>query len=476
MNIYNEIQSAFPEIAIPNISDYYTREIEAAKRVYQGSPPWKRVRSAGLKKKTRDRALLNAAKVVCDKMAALTYSEQCEIAASKAEYQKIIMDVLDENAFQSKFPEWLSRAYAMGGGILKLRIDCGEIKIDYLNADVFFPTKWNNRRISEGIFRSSYVRNGRFYRLYEYQRITPKGVEIQNSAWESEEKNSLGTQVGIKSLFPECEEKCCFSGFKKPFFVYFKPAIGNNRCFDTPLGLPIFANSYNTLEGLDIIFDSLQREYILGKKRIIVPSELVKTEYDGENGENVRMFDAEDEVYQALTCDEASKMQIFDNTVQLRVQEHIDGLNTLLDILSLQIGLSAGSLSFNSKEGLKTATEVVADERDTQRTVENNKNIVGEVIKDLCEGIIAAWCSLNGRTPQECDYTINWHDNVISDDDTRIQQNIELVNAGLRSRISAIMNIDGISEEEAARELEKIDGEAANGGSVDDLLGGGADE
>lgn len=475
MNIYNEIQSAFPGITIPNIGNYYTREIEAAKRVYQGSPPWKRVRSAGIKKKNRDRALLNAAKVVCDKMAALTYSEQCEITASNTDYQKKIMDVLDENAFQSKFPEWLSRAYAMGGGILKLRIDCGEIKIDYLNADVFFPTKWNNRRISEGIFRSSYVRSGKFYRLYEYQRITPKGVEIQNSAWESEEKNSLGTQVGIKSLFPECEEKCCFSGFKKPFFVYFKPAIGNNRCFDTPLGLPIFANSYDTLEGLDIIYDSFQREYILGKKRIIVPSDLVRTEYN-EAGENVRMFDAEDEVYQALTCDEASKLQIIDNTVQLRVQEHVDGLNALLDILSLQIGLSAGSLSFNSKEGLKTATEVVADERDTQRTVENNKNIVGEVIKDLCEGIIAAWCCLNKRTPQECDYTINWHDNVISDDDTRIQQNIELVNAGLRSRISAIMNIDGISEEEAARELEKIDSEAANGGSVDDLLGGGADE
>lgn len=471
MDIYSEIQSAFPNIAIPNIGGYYTREIEAAKRVYQGSPPWKRVRSAGLKKKTRDRALLNAAKVVCDKMAALTYSEQCEITASDEKYREIISDVLEENAFQSKFPEWLSRAYAMGGGVMKLRIDRGEIKIDYLNADVFFPTKWNNRRISEGIFRSEYVRNGKFYRLYEYQKINENGIEISNSVWESDEKSALGTQVSVKKLFPECEEKCQISGLKKPFFVYFKPAIGNNRCFDTPLGLPIFANSYDTLEGIDVVFDSLQREYVLGKKRIIVPSELVRTEYN-DAGDSVRMFDAEDEVYQALTCDEASKMQIVDNTVQLRIQEHVDGLNALLDILSLQIGLSAGSLSFNSNEGLKTATEVVANERDTQRTVENNKNIVGEVIKDLCESIIAAWCCLNGKTPQNCDFTINWHDNVISDDETRIKQNIELAGAGLRSRISAIMDINGCSEEEARRELEKIDREAANGGGIDNLLGG----
>ena len=38
------------------------------------------------------------------------------------------------------------------------------------------------------------------------------------------------------------------------------------------------------------------------------------------------------------------------------------------------------------------------------------------------------------------------------------------------------MSIDGSSEEEAAKELEKIDSEAASGGSLDDLLGGGENE
>ncbi|MCM1335611.1 MAG: phage portal protein [Bacteroides sp.] len=471
MSIYTEIRQAFPKLAVPDISDYYTREIESAKRVYQGSPPWKQVRHAGVKKKRRDMALLNAAKVVCDKMAALTYSEQCEITTTDESCQRIVEEVLAGNAFQSKFPEWLSRAYAMGGGILKLRVERGEIAIDYLNADVFFPTKWNNRRITEGIFRSTYVKNGKFYRLFEYQHMTESGVTVENSVFESDERSALGTKRGIKELFSECEENTVFTGIKQPLFVYFKPAIGNNRCFDTPLGLPIFANSYDTLKGIDVIFDSLQREYILGKKRIIVPSELIKTEIDGE-GNEVRYFDANDEVFQALTSDEAAKLPIVDNTTALRVREHIDGLNAQLDLLSMQIGLSAGSLSFNSKEGLKTATEVVANERDTLRTVENNKNIVSEAIRELCGGIVSVHAAIRGETRRDCDFSVNWKDNVISDDDTRIRQNIELTGAGLRSRLSAIMDIRGCSEEEAKKELARIAADGT-GASADDLFGGG---
>lgn len=472
MSIYTEIKQAFPQLTIPDISDYYTREIEAAKKVYQGSPPWKQVKHAGVKKKHRDMALLNAAKVVCDKMAALTYSEQCEITATNEDYQKIIEDTLEANAFQSKFPEWLSRAYAMGGGILKLIIDKTEIKIDFLNADVFFPTKWNNRRITEGIFRSTYAKGGKFYRIFEYQHETPDGFAIENSVWESDTRGALGTPCSIQRIFPECSETTVLKGIKQPLFVYFKPAIGNNRSFDTPLGLPIFANSYDTLRGIDIIYDSLQREYILGKKRIIVPSELIKTEIDAKTGKEVRYFDADDEVFQALTSDEAAKLPIVDNTIQLRVQEHIDGLNAQLDILSMQIGLSAGSLSFNSKEGLKTATEVVANERDTLRTVENNKNIVSEVIRELCDGIVSVYAAIHKETRQECDFSVSWKDNVISDDDTRIRQNIELTGAGLRSRLSAIMDIRGCSEEDAKKELERIAADGAGGVSADDIFGG----
>lgn len=472
MSIYTDIQQAFPKLMFADISDYYSSEIEPAKKIYQGKPPWRRVKSSGIKKKNRNRSLLNMAKVVCDKMAALTFSEQCDIKCTDEKYQELILDILEKNAFWAKLPEWFSRAFALGGGIIKLNIINGEITLDYLNADTFVPTRWNNRRIIDGIFRSGYVRNGKHYNIFERRFLDESGSHIEYSVWESSAKNMLGSAVSINDVFKGTPERADFNSIKTPLFVYFKPAIGNNKCFDIPLGLPIFANCYDTLEEIDIVFDSLQREFILGKKRIIIPEEFIKYVFDSKTGEEKRFFDADDEVYQALSTSNADKFHITDSSVNLRVQEHLDALHNLLDILGMQLGLSSGSLAYDKSDGLKTATEVVANERDTMRTVENQKNIVTECIEELCETIIAAYSAIHNEPIRENTVTVSWQDNVITDDDTRIQQNIELVNAGLRSKKRALMDINGCDEENAEKELAEIAAQSSSGGDVDMILGG----
>ena len=414
MSIYSEIKQAFPELPIGNISDYYTNEIETAKKIYQGSPPWQTVKSSGIKKKSRRRSLLNMAKVVCDKLAALTFSEQCDIKCDNEEYDRLIAETLEKNAFGSRFPEWLSRAFALGGGVLKLNIIDSELSVNYLNADTFFPVKWDNKHITGGIFRTTYTMGGKYYRIYEYSHVTGSGLSVEHSVWKSDNKNSMGVLADIREIFPETEEKYDFTGIKTPLFSYFKPAIGNNKCFDIPLGIPVFANCYDTLEEIDVVFDSLQREFILGKKRIMLPEEMIKAVADAETGEMKMYFDPDDEIYQAFMGD-AQKMGITDITVQLRVQEHIEALRFLFQLLSVQLGLSAGALSFDRHDGLKTATEVISDERDTARTVENQKNIVSECIKELCESIIAADCYIKGSQPAEHGITVTWQDNVIKD-------------------------------------------------------------
>lgn len=472
MSIFSEIRRAFPELTLTDISDYYSNEIDLAKQVYQGKPPWNSVKSSGIKKKHRERSLMNMAKVVCDKLAALTFSEQCDIVCSDDKYNEIIHKVLDDNAFWEKMPEWLSRAFALGGGIIKLNIINGDITLDYLNADVFLPTKWNNRHILEGIFKSVYVKGGKYYSIFERRYFGDNELSIDNVVIESDSSScNGGSNVSIEIVFPGMPDKSSYNGAKTPFFVYFKPAIGNNKNFDIPLGLPIFANCYDTLEELDIVFDSLQREFILGKKRIIIPEEMIQNVYDSE-GNPTRYFDADDEVYQAMAGSSGDKMNIVDNSVNLRVQEHCDALHNLLDILSMQIGLSSGSLSYDKSDGVKTATEVVANQHETMRTVENQKNIVTECIKELCEDIIAAYCSINYEPIRKNDITVSWQDNVIGDDESGISKNVELVNAGLRSKKHALIDINRYSEADAEKELREISNDSVSSGAIDNLFGG----
>src|SRR5690606_21602688 len=102
----------------------------------------------------------------------------------------------------------------------------------------------------------------------------------------------------------------------------------------------IFANALDTLKALDIAFDSFISEFRLGKKRIIVPETAIKTVVDPNDGCVKRYFDPSDEVYQAFHFDTVDNQKIIDNSVELRVEEHIAGINALLEILAMQLGFS----------------------------------------------------------------------------------------------------------------------------------------
>lgn len=154
------------------------------------------------------------------------------------------------------------------------------------------------------------------------------------------------------------------------------------------LGLSCFANCTDTLKALDIAFDSFSREFVLGRKRIIVPSSCIRTVVDPDTGRISRYFDTDDEVYQALKCDEEKDLKISDNTCELRVSEHVDAINALLDILCFQTGLSSGTLSFSTSGGLKTAAEVKSMETRTEITMQQNRCLAAELIESTVKSII----------------------------------------------------------------------------------------
>ena len=133
----------------------------------------------------------------------------------------------------------------------------------------------------------------------------------------------------------------------------------------------------------------------------------------------------------------------------------VEALKLQLNILSTQLGFSPGTLSFDSNSGVKTATEVAADEKDTLRTVQNNKNIISEVLESLATAIIEI-TQASEEVSKDYTVSVNWQDNIIGDDNTRIDNNIKLVQAGLKSKIRAIMEAQNIDEAEAAEELQRI--------------------
>ena len=447
---------------------YYSDCIDRWRRIYRGEPDWRRAAKGGLfSRGKRDILRLNMAKVLCDSLSALTFSEQCEITLDIPEYQAYIDSALNSNGFWKQLPELLSKAYALGGAVLKCYLSGGKPRLDYITAERFVPTEWDGGGIRSGIISGTYVRGTDCYHLLEYMRDGRSEFKLFKAAsLASASDSELGRECSLAELFPELQSPVDYEG-GKPVFAYFRPFVGNNSLYDVPLGMSVYANCTDTLRALDTVFDSLCREFVLGRKRIIVPSQCIRTVIDPETGESVRYFDADDEAFVALHSEDGENLKITDNTTELRIEQHVAAINAYLNILCMQTGLSAGTFSFDVQQGMKTATEIISQESKTARTVKNNKNLLTEAIETVVHALVQLGVMSGELNKREYSVTVGWNDNIIIDDNTLIDNNIKLVSAGLKSKIKAIMEVQKCDEATAREELARMSEEAGGGGFAD---------
>ena len=238
-----------------------------------------------------------------------------------------------------------------------------------------------------------------------------------------------------------------------PRFQIIKPNLANNFDMETPMGLSVLANSIDRFKALDMKYDSFYREFKLGKKRILVDPTGMKGTMKADESGNVRLvqyFDSNDEAYVGINGMEGQPVKDVD--FSLRAQEHIDSINADLNWLSANIGLGNSFYKFD-KTGLKTATEVISENADAFRTKVHYDIIVNDVIYDLVKVI----CEMEGIKTNKI--TIVPDDSIIEDKNTDQIRAMQEVTQGLRSKKSYLMDIKGMSEQEAEEELQKIQDE-----------------
>jgi A118 family predicted phage portal protein len=195
---------------------------------------------------------------------------------------------------------------------------------------------------------------------------------------------------------------------------------------------------------------------------------MIKTVVDPITGEMRRYFDATDETYEALSTDDPDNLKIQDNSVELRVEEHVAAMNAFLNIFCLQVGLSAGTFSFDAKGGLKTATEVVSENSKTYKTVKNFQNMIKPAVEHLVHNIIDLG-ALYGLKVDDVpvstlrergfEVAVAMDDGITQDRQTNINEGITLVGAGLMSKKTFLTDPkygQCLTEEAADAELQRI--------------------
>lgn len=417
--------------------------------IYNGGGEWRYARKGGLNGGTRRVASLGAAKALCAELSRLCFTEGTELFCADGETSAYLKKVLDDNGFAERFPVFLEKAFALGGGVIKIYGGEDGVRLDFITADCFVPTKWDGRGFYGGAFGSEITENGKNFVLAETQEVTKEGLVIENRL-----QTESGRELKLSELFPKMREKTVIKGLTKPLFVYFGTGAGNNRqC--PPLGASVFADCEDTLKALDIVFDSLTREFILGKKRIIVPTYAVRGEYD-EKGDLKRYFNVNDEVFEAFSTSDADELKITDAAAELRVTEHADALDKLLDLLCMQTGLSEGTLSFKSGT-LRTATEVISRNSRTYRTAQLYRRLIARGLSRVAENVCILG-KMSGELSQNACETaaVRFADGICEDEGAKAERAKGLFAAGLISKARALSEIYGIPLEEA-KAMEKED-------------------
>lgn len=467
--IFNKSKT-MQEITKTSISEEHYNLVEQWKAIYKGYykefHEMKYHTLNGERKRTM--RSLNMGKVACEVLAKIIFTEKVEINISDKTYNDNIEATLKENRFNKVFQNKIELMLALGGLVLKVspkpsrEVGKTKLVVTYVTPDCFIPMTWENDDITEGVFLNISRDKNKVYCLFEFHKWNGLKYTIKNELYESEKgvEGQQAIRVPLNTLYEGLEEQVTIEGLTLPLFTYIKPNIANNFDLQTPLGISIFANSLDTLYAIDVAFDSFIREFSLGRRRILVPATSVRSVVDPQSGELSRYFDANDEVYQAFNHTDPDKQKIQDNTVGLRVVEHVKAINALLEIYCMQLGFSAGTFTFDG-QSVKTATEVISEQSATFQTKQANENLVEEGLDKFIRslGEVAELYNVFNQPAKDYEIEFQWDDSIIQDRDADSDFFLKLKNANLIDGKHALMEILNFTEEQADEMLARVNKE-----------------
>lgn len=393
----------------------------------------------------RRRASLKMPKRVSEEWASLLYNDKVCITIDDKN-QSLLDDMLKNNKFDCKFSEVLERTFALGtGALVEYKDKNGKAKIDYIIAPMIFPLRQENGEIidcafgsvkGDAIYINIHTKENDIYTIQNkiYKKINGKYQEI---------------------IFDDVEDT--YTSLVKMFQII-KPNIANNIDLFTPMGISVYENALEQNKVIDLTYDSLKSEFELGKKRLFLRTEtlttktVVITKEDGtEDTVDIPIFDREQTEFFALPGDNSDEL-IKEINPQLRITEHIDGLQTELNLFSDSCGLGPDRFIFKDGKLYTNSDQVISTQSKLYKNIVNHEKLLRYALVDLVKALMF----IAKGSEYKDDITIDFDDSIIEDSEkTRTQAILEL-NNGLIDDVQYYIDVYKMTEEQAIEFRDKI--------------------
>lgn len=454
-----------PKIAVSGAE--YDRIMENLK-YFAGRYPQIEYKDSNGTKQKRDFNHLPIGRTASKKIASLVFNEQAEIKLDDKDADKFIQGQLQNDRFIKNFERYLESCLALGGLAMRPYVDNGKVRVSFIQAPVFLPLQSNTQDVSSAAIVTKTTKSEgqkqKYYTLIEFHEWkNSEEYTITNELYKSDNQDTVGARVPLSTLYEDLEETVNVNGLSRPLFTYLKTPGMNNKDINSPLGLSIFDNAKTTIDFLNETYDQFMWEVKMGQRRVAVPTQTIKTQYnqDGEKVVVKREFDVGQNVYEQFDNGDMDKgIGITDLTTPIRSDDYIKAINEGLALFEMQIGVSAGMFSFDGKS-MKTATEIVSENSDTYQMRNSIVNLVEQALKELIISMIElafAYGLYKGNIPTMDEISVNLDDGVFTDRNAELDYWIKVVAAGFGTHAMAIEKVLNVTPEEAGKIEREVHG------------------
>lgn len=394
---------------------------------------------------TRTRKTLNMPKKVCEDWANLLLNEKTDVVVGDDLQQENLWALLNKVHFWTKGNEGVEKTFALGAGAFVENVDeSGNARLQFVTRNKIYPISFDQDKVTECAFVNISSQNTviQIHVLDEnknYVIITMVFAKNENNT-----KEDIGELIS-NDVFE--------TGSPLAWYQILKPNIANNIDLNSPMGISIYANALDVLQGVDLAYDGFCEEMRLGRSRIFVNKELI--DY-GVNGERATFDNNESGFYYGGEAENAKPFEFYSPT--LRTESYFNGINNALNLLSSKVGFGENHYRFDNG-GITTATQVISENSEMFRSLKKHEILLNEVIIGVCKALMYIHNNFtddNFKFDLNANIEVKFDDSIIEDKETMKLTDRQDVNMGVMSKVEYRMKWYNEDEETAQQKLAEI--------------------
>lgn len=352
-------------------------------------------------------------------------------------YQKTIAD-LNEN---------LQEGLGLGSLVIK---PIGPDKAEFITADKFIPITFGDdgKPVDIGFLTVKRVGENDYFTRFERHYLQNGSLTIENKCYHSQDPSDIGQWCSLEEI-PEWADinpgPVTYPGMQQMDFGYYRNPI-KNRIDGSVCGVSIFESARELIRKADIQGARLDWEYESGERAIHVDARALKQ--DKRTG-RFGMAKLNRRLYRGLNIEDGKDKELLkEYSPTMRDDAYNRGLEKYLREIEFNVGLAYGDLS-DVQQVEKTAAEV----KTSKARKFNRVGAIQNKLKDCLEDFVAGLAFYNGLYNSGYEFSCNFNDSILTDEETERQQDRQDVSMGAMTLIEYRAKWYGETEGEAARHV-----------------------